>query len=374
VNHSIKAPKTIQQHRFHLLDGMRGIAAAMVFFIHAPGALAHCFPNGYLAVDLFFCLSGFVVAFSYEHRLMQKLSAKDFFVLRLIRFYPLYILGTILLLLRAPFNHEELAFIHSSPGYFVLHLLLAILALPRFAMHSMNAHLYPFNPPAWSLLAEMIANIGYALAIRKKVKWILLPSVCMLAFARLLFSVLHDHTLNVTNDLTALARVCFSFPVGVFLYSIYRKSGNFQRVHSRIAVAIALLTTILALSFHNPIRTQWLELLVITAVFPSLVYFAANVKVPLSLIWFCVLMGDISYPVYMLQGGMRIPDTASVSRFGEHHLLLLGLLVFADLLILGIGCWLLNRYYDEPARKKITAWYKARMESSREAKYETVAG
>src|ERR1039458_3367376 len=84
----------MERPRFHLLDAMRGIAAILVVLYHIPSIFKHTldFPNSILAVDFFFCLSGFVIAFSYEQRLRDHLNFRDFMVVRLTRLYPLFAL------------------------------------------------------------------------------------------------------------------------------------------------------------------------------------------------------------------------------------------------------------------------------------------
>jgi peptidoglycan/LPS O-acetylase OafA/YrhL len=81
-------------HRFNTLDGMRGIAAIAVMLYHLTQHSSYgIFPNSNLAVDLFFCLSGFVVAFSYLDRLQGSMTVKEFIVKRLIRLYPMFFFG-----------------------------------------------------------------------------------------------------------------------------------------------------------------------------------------------------------------------------------------------------------------------------------------
>src|SRR5205085_12699808 len=79
---------------FHTLDGLRGIAALAIVLRHCDGFFgADVLPGSYLAVDLFFVLSGFVIAFAYEDRLASGLSAWRFAWVRVVRLYPLYVLG-----------------------------------------------------------------------------------------------------------------------------------------------------------------------------------------------------------------------------------------------------------------------------------------
>jgi peptidoglycan/LPS O-acetylase OafA/YrhL len=238
-------------------------------------------------------------------------------------------------------------------------LLLALAGLPRFALHAVNVYLYPFNAPAWSLLDEMIGNLGYAAAIRRGVAWVVLPAACVLSLARLTYAAAHDPTMLHTDDLTALARVFFSFPVGVFLFYLYRRRHNTAQRTSALGVLLAFAATTLSLGFRSPFHAQWTQLFVIVIVFPALVYGSAGVAVPRPLLKACVLLGEVSYPVYMLQAVFQIPHLPAVDLLGQKHLPVLAVLIGLDLLILAlVGIWV-NRNYDERVRKKLTAWYRS---------------
>lgn len=86
---------------YNLLDGLRGVAALMVMWYHifegfATSPIDQNFNHGYLAVDFFFVLSGFVVGYAYDDRWNKTLTMKGFFKRRLIRLHPMIILGTVL--------------------------------------------------------------------------------------------------------------------------------------------------------------------------------------------------------------------------------------------------------------------------------------
>ena len=86
---------------YELLDGLRGIAALLVIWYHifegfATSPIDQRFNHGYLAVDFFFILSGFVVGYAYDDRWKTTMNTKDFFKRRLIRLHPMVILGAVL--------------------------------------------------------------------------------------------------------------------------------------------------------------------------------------------------------------------------------------------------------------------------------------
>ncbi|RYF97751.1 MAG: acyltransferase, partial [Chitinophagaceae bacterium] len=166
---------------FEILDGLRGIAALgiVVFhFIemytpHPDDLIAHA----YLAVDFFFCLSGFVVAYAYDDRLPQMGLVK-FFKQRLIRLHPLVVLGTVLGLLGFifdPFGNQWEAY---SGWKLALLFLASILMVPYPIMAERAFNNFGLNAPAWTLFWEYVANIAYALVLhRLKRIWLLLLTV-----------------------------------------------------------------------------------------------------------------------------------------------------------------------------------------------------
>ncbi len=86
--------------RFEILDGLRGVAAMIVVAFHlfetySPGSSEQIINHGYLAVDFFFVLSGFVIGYAYDDR-WGSMSTWNFFKRRLIRLQPMVILGTLI--------------------------------------------------------------------------------------------------------------------------------------------------------------------------------------------------------------------------------------------------------------------------------------
>ena len=159
-----------------ILDGMRGVAALMVLIYHLFEGFATSPSNqicnhGYLAVPLFFVLSGFVIGYAYDDR-WKKMSTADFFKRRLIRLHPMVVLGAIL---------GFIAFIaqgsvtwkgeHIPTLYVVFACLFTLFMIPVAPSARLEVRgygeLFPLNGPYWSLLMEYIGNILYALLLRK---------------------------------------------------------------------------------------------------------------------------------------------------------------------------------------------------------------
>ena len=153
-----------------MLDGLRGFAALLVVLYHMPPYVQRWFyfPNSFLAVDFFFCLSGFIIAYSYERRILNDMSLADFSVARLIRLYPLYFLGSTLGLFSALIVTHAYSRNHLTPGELLTTIALSFLLLPNLGDVWANHNVFPLNGPAWSLFFELFANLGFWFMIRRR--------------------------------------------------------------------------------------------------------------------------------------------------------------------------------------------------------------
>src|SRR5687768_17245753 len=151
------------KRHFEVLDGLRGIAALAIVIFHfmewvfsdfSKNFIAH----GFLAVDFFFCLSGFVIAYAYDDRI-EKLGAIEFFKSRLIRLHPLVILGSVLGLLTFILDPFDVSFASYSTGKLILLFAGSIFLIPLPLMEDRAFNLFGLNAPSWSLFWEYVANI-----------------------------------------------------------------------------------------------------------------------------------------------------------------------------------------------------------------------
>ncbi|WP_271079242.1 acyltransferase family protein [Aurantiacibacter sp. MUD61] len=186
---------TRSAERFHTLDAMRGIAALAVVFYHAGRMV----PRGYLAVDLFFALSGFVLFHAYAHRM----QAGPFLIERLIRLGPMMVIGAAI----------GLAINGGSAG--------TLLMIPTG-----RTFLYPANIPLWSLLFEFIAGAAFALLLgfgkRAWVAALLIGLVGVVAGIEVRGSA--DLGFRWDTFGYGLARTAFSFCIGIAIYRIVTRS------------------------------------------------------------------------------------------------------------------------------------------------------
>src|SRR5574344_3063257 len=95
------APFVDTKPHYDLLDGLRGVAALLVLWYHVfegyqfagNQPIIKTTNHGYLAVDFFFILSGFVISYAYDDRILKTMTLKNFFKRRLIRLHPMVVLG-----------------------------------------------------------------------------------------------------------------------------------------------------------------------------------------------------------------------------------------------------------------------------------------
>ena len=86
--------------QYAILDGLRGVASLVVvafhlFEAHAASHADQIINHGYLAVDFFFVLSGFVIGYAYDDR-WGRMTYRDFFKRRLIRLHPMVVMGMLI--------------------------------------------------------------------------------------------------------------------------------------------------------------------------------------------------------------------------------------------------------------------------------------
>src|SRR5690606_32788508 len=246
-----------------LLDGLRGVAALMVIWYHIFEAFATSpvdqhFNHGYLAVDFFFILSGFVIGYAYDDR-WKTMKAKDFIKRRLIRLHPMVIMGAILGAITF-YIQGSVKWDGSkvSLSMLMLALLMNLFLIPAAPGSGSevrgNGEMYPLNGPSWSLFFEYIGNILYALFIRRLSAkalgvLVLLAGIGLASFAIFNFSG-YGHlgvgwTMAGHNLIGGFLRLLFSFSAGVLM------SRKFKPVEVKGAFWICSLAIIILLSIPH---------------------------------------------------------------------------------------------------------------------------
>lgn len=358
---------------YDLLDGLRGVAALMVIWYHvfegfafASNSAIETLNHGYLAVDFFFILSGFVIGYAYDDRWGKSLTMKDFFKRRLIRLHPMVVLGAVLGAITFCIQGSvQWDGTHVAISMVMLSLLCTIFFIPAMpgAGYEVrgNGEMFPLNGPCWSLFFEYIGNILYALFIRRLSNKALAVMVVLLGVALTLFAIFDvstygnigvGWTLDGVNFLGGLLRMLFPFSLGMLL------SRNFKPVKVKGAFWICTLILI-ALFFvpylegAEPVCTNGVyEAFCIVVAFPILVWLGASGSTTdKQSTQICKFLGDISYPIYVIHYPLMYLFYAWLI---ENQLYTLGetwhvaLCVFILSIILAYLCL---KLYDEPIRK-----------------------
>lgn len=289
-----------RQH-FQILDGLRGIAAiAVVIFHFMEIAITDYSKNfighGYLAVDFFFCLSGFVIAYAYDNR-AEQLGFKQFFKLRLIRLHPLVIIGSVLGLLTFLFDpFSDLYSIYGFGKTLLLFLASAFL-VPYPIVAERYFNLFNLNAPSWSLFWEYIANILYIFVLHKLSNKVLMV---LTVVAAIIICYVASKSGNLAggwggpNFADGGARVFFSFLMGML---IYRCNWMIKNKLGFVSIGLLLLLTFL---FPYSDAYNWIvEPVIVLLYFPLLVSLGAGATLADRFKKICKFSGDISYPLYM---------------------------------------------------------------------------
>lgn len=333
---------------------MRGVAAVSIVVFHFMEYVHSDYRDsfighGFLAVDFFFCLSGFVIAYAYDDR-MAKMGAWQFFKSRLIRLHPMIIIGSVIGLLGFlfdPFSNDAsmLGF-----GKIFLMFLASVLLIPFPTMPERGLQLFNFNSPSWSLFFEYVANIFYALVLYKIRKQFLLLLTILAAVALCFVAHRSGNLLggwSGNNFWDGCARISYSFLAGML---VYRSNWIIKTNLGFISLSVLLLLAFVMPSF----KWNWLtESMVVLFYFPFLVALGAGASLTPAFEKICVFMGKISYPLYMVH-------YAAINWFGHYYLShqvgtaqLIFIVIIGTFLLLGFA-WLVMKIYDIPVRKYLT--------------------
>ena len=348
---------------FEILDGLRGIAALAIVVFHFmeiayPDYSKNFIGHGFLAVDFFFCLSGFVIGYAYDDRI-GKMGTMEFFKSRLIRLHPLVVLGTVLGLLSFLFDpfggNPELY----GAGKVVLIFLSSLLLIPFPVMQDRAFNLFGLNAPAWSLFWEYAANIFYAFILYKISRRYLLLLI-LLAAAALCFVCYRAGSLmggwSGANFWDGCARISFSFPAGLLLY----RSGHIIKTK----LGFIGMSALLVLAFIMPYSSwNWLtEPAVVLFYFPLIISLGAGATLTPALRKICVFSGKISYPLYMTHYAVMWMFGNYYSTHKVSTAQLFFIITAGVILLTGIA-YLVMIVYDTPVRKYLTERRKRRVKA-----------
>jgi peptidoglycan/LPS O-acetylase OafA/YrhL len=342
--------------RYPALDGLRGIAALAVVGLHVTKyfQLGFDLKHAHLAVDFFFLLSGFVISYAYDRRLAGGLGTVEFLTIRLIRLYPMIVLGIV------SGTMAMLASIKFGFDIPVISVLSAAacnaLLLPSFAMQQIRPFAFPVDTPLWSLSFEMLINILYAALFAYLTKprlWVgILFGAVLVGWTSLTYGTL-DVGFYWRDFYLGLCRVLFPFLAGVMLC---RALGKRKMVsawgHAACLPMFAILAT-------PGLAGGYYEGLIVLLAFPAILIVAAHAAPAPALDRIWSFLGELSYPIYVVHYPFVVVASTLAHRRnlsgaaldGAALLCFLGILVLASLLL---------QFYDRPVRHFLKTWFSRR--------------
>ncbi len=359
---------------YHLLDGLRGVAALIVLWYHvfegyafAQGSdMIDVVNHGYLAVDFFFILSGFVISYAYDSRWREGFTLKNFALRRLFRLHPLVVAGAILgavtFFLQGGVQWDGSRVATSAVMLALLCAMFMIPAVPGCSYEVRgNGEMYPLNGPCWSLFFEYIGNAVYALVLHKLPTWAIAVITSLLGICLCYFSMTDvsgygslgvGWTMDNMNFWGGLLRMAFPFMTGQLLQRVFRPV--------KMRGAFWICTIVLAVLLHVPYLAGKsvvtyngvFECFCIAIVFPALVWLAASGTTTDK--WstrICRFAGEISYPLYIVHYPVMYLFYAWLIRTKQY--------TFAETWHVAIIVMIANiaiayavlRWYDRPVRR-----------------------
>ena len=352
---------------YTVLDGLRGVASLMVIVYHLCEANGHGdrftqpINHGYLAVDFFFLLSGFVIAYAYDNR-WGTMTQWNFYKRRLIRLEPMVIAGGVVgaVLFYIPKGPTFPLIAHTQWWQVILVMLVGFTLIPLPASMDIRGwhEMFPLNGPQWSLFYEYAANILYAIGLRKLSNRLLGVFVALAGLFLLHLAVLSPHGdviggWSVTSKQLHIgfARLLYPFFAGILLM----RMGKRIEIKHAFAFCSLLLIVALALPRFGGPAHLWMnglyESLCIILLFPLIVAIGAGEKkVEGASIRIARFFGDLSYPLYVTHYPLIFIYTAWIAKDKPAPLLSaeVGVALAIVAMILAYACL---KLYDEPLRR-----------------------
>jgi peptidoglycan/LPS O-acetylase OafA/YrhL len=299
---------------YNILNGLRGVAAIMVLCFHifeafATSHLDQRINHGYLAVDFFFILSGFVVGYAYDDR-WGTMTTKEFFKRRIIRLHPMVVMGAVIGGILFYFQGYSGLDVSIVPVMALLiATLMSALLIPATPGNEIRGfeEMFPLNGPSWTLFFEYIGNILYVLFIRKlptkALVWVVVAVGCGLAaFAISNGDICVGYALSGTQFTGGSLRLLFSFSAGLLLSRVFKPTNNVKGAFWLCGLALVILLAVPRIGGAEHLWTNGLyDTMCCVVFFPLLVYFGASGKsTDKYTALTCKFLGDISYPLYMI--------------------------------------------------------------------------
>lgn len=359
---------TDSKKHYEILDGLRGVAAIMVVIFHlfetfsGGNHIKQIINHGYLAVDFFYVLSGFVVGYAYDDR-WGKMTIGGFFKRRLIRLHPMVVIGMVIGAIGYYFSASPIMFpvISQVPVWMMLIVMLigfTLIPLPLSMDIRGWGEMHPLNGPSWSLFFEYIGNILYGIFIRKFSNKVLAVLVFFAGCALIHLAVTSPNgdviggwSINPAHLRIGFTRLIYPFFAGLLLSRIVKPT---QIKHAFLLCGF-LIVIILSIPRIGGSEHLWMnglyESLSIIILFPLIVYLGASGQLKGTFSsTICKFLGDISYPIYITHYPLIYIFTAWVvnNHIPMYKAWPVAMIVFFSAITISYLCL---KLYDEPVHK-----------------------
>ena len=369
--------------RLEILDGLRGVAAVIVvlfhiFEIYSGGPTGQIINHGYLAVDFFYLLSGFVIGYAYDNR-WDKMSYWDFYKRRLIRLHPMVIAGTFFgvcyYFLSETYFFPNIKNI--NPLLFLVAVLFSFLNIPTPPSIDIRGfrETNSLNGASWTLNYEYLINILYSLIIRNLNVYF----IAILTFISGFFTITLTLNLDIFGILVnreerkytviggweitpcevyiAFVRLFYPFFCG---YLISRLKISFKIPFSFIicSIVLAMSLCIPRIGGDDWIINGLYETIIILLIFPLIIIIGAReVENNFIISKICKILGEFSYPLYITHNPVVYCNYAW-TYYHQNDSMFNRISVSVGIFLIAIfNTYATIKLYDEPIRKWLTNKY-----------------
>lgn len=360
--------KPYTKPHYVLLDGLRGVAALMVLGYHlfeavafAAGAPEQKMFNGFLAVDFFFILSGFVMGYAYDSR-WKTMTVEGFVKRRLVRLHPMVLMGVLIgVVAFCVQGCERWDGSHVSLSLLMIGTLLALFLLPVPSSLDVrgNTELFPLNGPHWSLFFEYIGSLVYALCLHRLSDRALKTWVGVMALALLLMglfgpdgSIAYGWSSQPVNMLGGSLRLLFCYPMGLLLSRLFLQYSPKALGGKMFWICSLLLVILLSIpSFHHTVLNVIYQFFCVAVAFPCIVWLAARGNIQGGGKKAVSFLGRLSYPLYAVHYPFIYMYIDWIGRNGGSSNgdgWLMPVIVSVASIVTAVVCM---KFYDEPLRR-----------------------
>jgi len=287
--------------RFSSLDAIRGLAAIAVMLLHYAGRSGlDWMPRAWMAVDIFFIMSGFVLTHSYAQKIAEgRLNFSGFVKVRLLRLMPLYLVGLLL-------GYLSMTSSCNLPGmtcgaYVMPAAVYGMFVIPYFTelfwpfgVGTIQTP-FPLNGPAWSLFFELFVNLVFfywIVSTKNRHVWRVIGLALIALFVAYYFNGSINGGWTNSNFYVGFPRVIYHFFIGVLIYTQYQKYGFNSKMIAFISVALLIATF--------SVNSSMMSMFTLFILAPFVVLANARIAFDGYAERMCTWLGDISYPLYIV--------------------------------------------------------------------------